>query len=341
MARRTKIRKIPLNIIDFVTKMNLVEPGGPSLGHRTFLKAFYGLALNAEELEVYCKATGRTNYLPCEQKEVTAIVGRRGGKTTLASEIAIYEAVRYRKLPRGARAYVLVVAPVLIQAQIAFEYIQKGFWGSPILKELIVAERRNRIELRNGITIACYPCSYIKLRGVGVVCAICDELGFWGHEESANPEEEVMAALRPAMATFPNAKLIKISTPYRKEGILWNDFQERNNLQHLVWHASTQEMNPTISADFFEKARQRDGDEYYRREYLAEFTDSIVGWMPRELLACEVRESCRQFVAEPTSRLSTRGSGRAILDLLFYIELTMDISPSFMQGGGRELGKYP
>jgi phage terminase large subunit-like protein len=220
-ARPTKVRKIPLNIIDFVTKMNLGEPVGPSLGHRTFLKAFYGLALNAEELDFYFKATGRTNYLLCEQKEVTAIVGRRGGKTTLASQIAIYEAVRYRKLPRGGRAFVLVVAPILTQAQIAFDYIREGFYGSPELKRLIDKERSNEIRLRNGITIACYPCSYIAVRGISVVCAICDELAFWSHEEtSANPENEVMAALRPAMATFPNAKLIKISTPYRKEGIL-------------------------------------------------------------------------------------------------------------------------
>jgi hypothetical protein len=134
------------------------------------------------------------------------------------------------------------------------------------------------------------------VRGISVVCAICDELAFWSHEEtSANPENEVMAALRPAMATFPDAKLIKISTPYRKEGILWNDFQERNNRRHLVWHASTQEMNPTISADFFEEAREQDGEEYYRREYLAEFTDSIAGWMPRELLDRAIVRGQKEF----------------------------------------------
>jgi phage terminase large subunit-like protein len=205
------MRKTPLNIIDFVIRMNLVEPGGPSLGHRTFLKAFYGLELDAEELEFYLKTTGRRNYLAREQKEVTGIFGRQGGKTTLASEIAIYEAVRYPKLPRGARAYVIIVAPGLSQAQIAFDYIRKGFCGSPILKRLVRKDLTNEIRLRNGITIACYPCSYIAVRGISVVCAICDELAFWSHEEtSANPENEVMAALRPAMATFPNAKLIKI-----------------------------------------------------------------------------------------------------------------------------------
>jgi hypothetical protein len=290
------MRKTTLNIIDFVTRMNLVEPEGPALGHRTFLKTFYGLELDEEELEFYRRATGRTNYLPREHKEVTAIVGRRGGKTTLASEIAIYEAIQYPKLPRGARAYVIIVAPSLSQAQIAFDYIREGFNGSPTLKEFIDKPLTDEIRLRTGITIACYPCSYIAVRGISVVCAICDELAFWNHEEtSANPENEVMAALRPAMATFRNAKLIKISTPFRKEGILWNDFQERNNRQHLVWHASTQEMNPTISTDFFEEERHQHGDEYYKREYLAEFTDNIAGWMPRELLDRAIVRGQKEF----------------------------------------------
>jgi hypothetical protein len=97
------------------------------------------------------------------------------------------------------------------------------------------------------------------------------------------------------MATFPDAKLIKISTPYRKEGILWNDFQERNNRRHVVWHASTQEMNPTIPMDVFEDAKQHDGEEYYRREYLAQFTDSIAGWMPRELLDRAIVRGQKEF----------------------------------------------
>jgi hypothetical protein len=104
------------------------------------------------------------------------------------------------------------------------------------------------------------------------------------HEETAaNPEREVFAALRPAMATFPNAKMIKISTPYRKEGILWRDFQERESLGHLVWQASSKEMNPTISDDVLEEA-QRENPEQFRREYLAEFTDSLVGWITPEIL---------------------------------------------------------
>jgi hypothetical protein len=288
--RRAKVAEFELNIIDFVTQLNLVEPGGPTLGHRTFLKSFYGLTLDAAELDFYCRTTGRKTYVPSEQKEVTAIIGRRGGKTRLGARIVVYEAVRYDKLPRGERAFILLIAPVLWQAQIAFDYIREYFNGSPLLSRLVVAERQNEIELRNGVTIRCQPCSYKTVRGVSVVCAICDELAFWKHEEgAANPEQEVMAALRPAMATFPNAKLIKISTPFRKEGILWRDFQERETLSYSVWQASSREMNPTISEDVVKEA-ERENPEHCRREFFGEFTDSLIGWITPEILEpCVIR----------------------------------------------------
>ena len=107
------------------------------------------------------------------------------------------------------------------------------------LAQLVVRERKSEIELRNGITIASQPCSQVTVRGYSVICAICDEQGFWEHEQNAaNPEREVVAALRPAMATLTNTKLIKISTPNRKEGFLWEDFLKHESLPYPVWQAS-------------------------------------------------------------------------------------------------------
>ena len=68
LERATKMAEIKLNIIDFVSHMKLVEPGGLTLGHRTFLKALYGLELDADELDFYCRATGRKTYFAREGK---------------------------------------------------------------------------------------------------------------------------------------------------------------------------------------------------------------------------------------------------------------------------------
>jgi hypothetical protein len=91
------------------------------------------------------------------------------------------------------------------------------------------------------------------------------------------------------MATFLTAKLIKISTPYRKEGILWREFQQRAELKHPVWQLSSAEMNPTIQGRILDEARKRD-EPKFRREFLAEFADDVAGWIAPEVLdACIVR----------------------------------------------------
>jgi phage terminase large subunit-like protein len=227
----------PLSIIEFITHPELLNDRNLSVAQQTFLKATYGLPLNSEEREIYQQATGRSESVLAEQNEATLAAGRRSGKTSkIAGPIALYEAFRDHHLTRGDRGYVVLIAPVKYQAKIAMHYIRAYLRSSPLLMQYVARERSDEVELTNGISIRCYPCSYITVRGISIVCAICDELAFWRHEETdANPEEEVLAALRPAMATFSTAKLIKISTPYRKEGTLWREFQQRDELDHLVW----------------------------------------------------------------------------------------------------------
>ena len=101
---------------------------------------------------------------------------------------------------------------------------------------------------------------------------------------SAHCDEEVFAALRPALATFPTSKLVKISTPHVKRGVIYQEFQERNRRDYPIWHLSSQELNPTISTEFLETERKRSPEEF-KREYLAEFTDSVVSWIEPEVLA--------------------------------------------------------
>ena len=140
------------------------------------------------------------------------------------------------------------------------------------------------------VVIGCYPCTYDGVRGRTIITAVCDELAFWSdQEDAANPAEEVIAALRPGMATVRNPKLIKISTPFGKTGLLWKEYQQRAELDFAVWRLSTQEMNPTIKTSFLDHERTRN-EEQFRREYLAEFTDSISGWIGPEVLdSCVVR----------------------------------------------------
>jgi hypothetical protein len=272
-------------IIDFIKVFDLMGKIKISPAQCAILKSFYGLLLDDIELDIFKRGTGRELYIPTEHSELTLIAGRQSGKTSVvAASIGLFEAFQDHDVPPGQRAYVLIIAPVLEQASTAFRFISRYILNSPILSQSVLKLKQNEIELKNGVVIACRACSYSSVRGVPVICTILDELAFWRHKDnSANPESEVIAAIRPAMATLSNTKLIKISTPFRKEGTLWSEFQYRGQLPYYVWQVTSEEMNPTISKSFLDKARAADEDTF-RREHLAEFVDSNCEWIASELL---------------------------------------------------------
>lgn len=61
-----------------------------------------------------------------------------------------------------------------------------------------------------------------------------------------------------------------------------------------MWQLSTEEMNPAVSKMFLDKAR-RSNEETFRREHLAEFTDSILGWITPEILERYIMQGQREM----------------------------------------------
>ena len=252
------MRELPVDIVEFLHHSDLLNDRCHSVAQLACLKSVYGLALSPEELLVYQRGTGRTVYDATEQREVTIIAGRRSGKTRkLAAPICCFEAFRDHGLPAGEEAHVMLLAPTVKQAKIAFNGIRDYLRKSPILSKRVVRTTKDEILLDNQVVIGCYPCNFAGVRGRTIIAVICDELAFWPDEEnSANPAVEVIAALLPGMATVHNAKLTKISTPFGKTGVLWRKFQRRAELDFPVWQLSTHEMNPTISTSSLERERK-------------------------------------------------------------------------------------
>jgi hypothetical protein len=54
--------------------------------------------------------------------------------------------------------------------------------------------------------------------------AVIDEAAFLRSEESAVPDIELARAIRPALMTL-GGRLVVISSPHRKVGLLWNAFR--------------------------------------------------------------------------------------------------------------------
>ena len=74
------------------------------------------------------------------------------------------------------------------------------------------------------IVIAVRAASFRSLRGLTCVAAVADEIAFWQADDgSANPDTEILRAVRPALLTT-GGPLIAISSPHARKGELWTSW---------------------------------------------------------------------------------------------------------------------
>jgi hypothetical protein len=88
------------------------------------------------------------------------------------------------------------------------------------------------------------------------------------------------------MLSFPNPKLIKISTPYMKSGVVYDDFKRyygREDAEVLVWKASSLLMNPSLRAERLAQEQRLDPSRYHR-EYEAEFQEDLDTFFPMAIV---------------------------------------------------------
>ena len=122
-----------------------------------------------------------------------------------------------------------------------FRYVREML-GIPLLAGLVERETQDTLELTNRVTIEIQTASWRSIRGRTIVLALCDEAAFWQSDDSANPDVEIINALRPAMATVPMARLLIASSPYARRGVLWGDYERhhgQNDSRTLTWQADT------------------------------------------------------------------------------------------------------
>jgi hypothetical protein len=73
----------------------------------------------------------------------------------------------------------------------------------PMLAKTIEAQTKETVEVSNRVTIEVHTASFRTVRGYTIIAALCDELAFWqSDEQSAEPDVEVINALRPGMASI-------------------------------------------------------------------------------------------------------------------------------------------
>jgi len=227
------------------------------------LKALFGLQMDDKDLTLYKECTSRKKRPEQPFRELWAIVGRRGGKSFIMSIIAVFLALFHdfsKFLAPGERGVIQIIAADRSQARVIFRYISAILRSTPVFEQYVRNETKETIELTTGIDIEVMTCSFRTIRGRTVVCAVCDEIAFW-RVEGANPDREILAAIRPSMATIPNSMLLVISSPYARSGVLFEshrDYFGKDDPEVLVWQAPTKVMNPTLDQGLIDREMARD-----------------------------------------------------------------------------------
>lgn len=261
---------------------------------RALLAGFYGLPLDGAELAHWQELTGRQEAPNAPHDEMYMVVGRRGGKTQNAAQLAVYEAAfndYTDRLSPGEVATVMVLAADRKQARSAFRYISGLLHSNPMTERMIVREDKETIELSNRTAIEVHTASFRAVRGYTVACCIADEVAFWRSEDSANPDHEIINAIRPAMATL-DGKLVALSSPYARRGVLWDAYRRYHGQPGsiLVAQAPSRTMNPSLPARVVEQAMERD-PEAAKAEYMAQFRNDLEQFLQRETVERAIRPS--------------------------------------------------
>jgi Phage terminase large subunit (GpA) len=268
---------------------------------RALLAAAFGLPLSSDELALYRACTGRTAPPGAPAAYLWLVIGRRGGKSFTMALIAVFLAVFknwHKYLSPGERAIVLLVAADREQTKILHRYC-RGILSPPILQSHVLNVTTSEIELKGGVTIEVVTRSYRTVRGRSVCVAVLDELAFWRDDDSANPDSEVLNAVRASMATFgSDAMVIAGSSPYARRGVLWNAVRRwfgKDDQENLVWQAPTRVMNPTVSQEFIDAEFERDPASA-AAEYGAEFRSDIAAFVDLAVLESCIAEGVFEIV---------------------------------------------
>ena len=266
MIARLPRKPRTITILDAINDPNLFGQHfrkGEWNAWRTFLAALFGLPLTDEQRELFQQCTGRTHPNGPHQ-EAWMVVGRRGGKSFMLATTAVYLAAFKDWRPHlgpGECATVMVIAADRKQARVIMRYVKGLLASVPMLNNLIAGATRESISLRSRVVIEVHSASFRSTRGYSIVAALLDEIAFWPTDDSAEPDFEIINAIRPGMATIPGAMLLCASSPYARRGALWDAHRRHFNKDGdpiLVWQAPTQVMNPTIRPQIIDEAMERD-----------------------------------------------------------------------------------
>jgi hypothetical protein len=269
--------------------LGTVLVGDSWLAWRILLVAAMGESLTDDERVIFTRLTGREREPDVRVESLWAAVGRRGGKSRAIATLIVFIATlvdHSKAIVTGEKPIVLCLAPTARQARVVLDYISGIIESTPLLAPLIVNKTAETLELSNNITIEVRPATLRGTRGFSTVAVVVDEIAFLRSDESANPDSEILKALRPSLATT-GGLLACISSPYAKRGELYTTFRKHYGPDGdpliLVAKAPSWETNPSLSRRVIDRAYEDDATAA-AAEYGGEFRADIEAFVSREVV---------------------------------------------------------
>jgi hypothetical protein len=232
--------------------------------------------------------------------KINLICGRRSGKTLLSAVIAIYCAISNNWKPflkKTPFATVLIMSHSREFSDEVLEVIRSLIEASDILSRLVNKDKKNTSStmnlktpwiLKDGtiqwsrVQIKVSAASSKTTRGVAACAVLCDEIAFWNlSEDMKETDTKIMKAIRPSMKQFGElAMLIKLSSPGIKQGILHQEYKQRQEgilpETYAIFKAPSWVMSPSDVLPAKELVEEwRLDPDGFDNEYRGNFSDSL------------------------------------------------------------------
>ena len=251
-------------------------------------------------------------------RELHLVLGRRGGKTILASVISAYEAYKllvigngnpqkYYEMPEEDEIAIINVALSQKQAGRLFGQIQTRLRNSPFFKGRIAKSTTSEIRLytdadlekkkvegdlavQGSILILCGHSNPDTLAGYNAILILFDELAFYD-ESGKITGKYFYTRLKPSLAQFykyGDGRIVQISSPNIMDSIFYETFVNSKKFNHILsFQLPTWVSNPTIGYEHEELRVERERNpEGFSVEFGAQWARSgIYGYyFPEDLV---------------------------------------------------------
>jgi hypothetical protein len=296
-----------VNIIDAIHDQKVFAPhfrGNTWAAWIAFLCALFALPMNDEQLAIYQQFTGRSTPPSTPFTEAWLCCGRRSGKSYVLALIAVFLGCFFDWRPflgPGETATIMVIAQDRRGARTIMRFCIGLLKTIPMLRRQIENVTQEAITLKNNIQIEIHTASFRSTRGYTVIAALLDEVAFWEVDsDAAQPDAEVINAIRPAMATIPGAMLLCASSPHSRRGALYETWVKhfgKDGDPVFGWQSDTRSMNPSVPQSYIDRHMAEDPARA-SAEYGAQFRADLEALVSRDAVsACTswgVRERAPQ-----------------------------------------------